>query len=144
MPASNYTQFAACDRSHGSSYSSEQQQLAKQATQRLTRALCFACFVAATAALQVDQWIETSSQLVSGQQFEALCGRLSDYLSLRSYFVGYGVTAADVAIWGQLQGERLLSLFLGCSQLGLGVALLLLCGLWRTSSRHGHLGEAAG
>uniref|UniRef100_A0A383W857 glutamate--tRNA ligase n=1 Tax=Tetradesmus obliquus TaxID=3088 RepID=A0A383W857_TETOB len=55
------------------------------------------------AACQVDQWIETSSQLVSGQQFEALCGRLSDYLSLRSYFVGYGVTAADVAIWGQLQ-----------------------------------------
>ncbi|KAF6254122.1 tRNA synthetases class I, catalytic domain-containing protein [Scenedesmus sp. NREL 46B-D3] len=55
------------------------------------------------AACQVDQWIETSSQLVSGQQFEALCGRLSDYLSLRSFFVGYGVTAADMAIWGQLQ-----------------------------------------
>jgi glutamyl-tRNA synthetase len=60
---------------------------------------------ASAAALQVDQWIDTSSQLVSGQQFEALCGRLSDYLSLRSYFVGYGVTAADLAIWGQLQGE---------------------------------------
>jgi hypothetical protein len=69
---------------------------------------CFALLLFPSAAvLQVDQWVETSSQLVSGQQFEALCGRLSDYLSLRSFFVGYGVTAADVAIWGQLQGEQL-------------------------------------
>eukprot|EP00775_Hariotina_reticulata_P007441 gene7441-7651_t len=55
------------------------------------------------AACQVDQWIETSTQVVSGQGFEALCNSLNGYLSLRSFIVGYGTTAADLAIWGQLQ-----------------------------------------
>lgn len=55
---------------------------------------------------QVDQWLDTSSQLVSGSGFEGLCSALDIYLSLRSFFVGYGTTAADLAIWGQLQGER--------------------------------------
>jgi glutamyl-tRNA synthetase len=55
---------------------------------------------------QVDQWIETSTQLVSGQGFEALCNSLNSYLSLRSFIVGYGTTAADLAIWGQLQGTQ--------------------------------------
>lgn len=53
----------------------------------------------------MDQWLDTSTQLVSGLGFETLCGRLNDYLSLRSFFVGFTTTAADFAIWGQLQGE---------------------------------------
>eukprot|EP00878_Enallax_costatus_P010415 GHUV01010871.1.p1 GENE.GHUV01010871.1~~GHUV01010871.1.p1 ORF type:complete len:501 (+),score=123.71 GHUV01010871.1:69-1571(+) len=55
------------------------------------------------AACQVDQWLDTSTQLVSGPTFEQLCQRLNSYLSLRSFFVGYSTTAADLAIWGQLQ-----------------------------------------
>lgn len=58
---------------------------------------------------QVDQWLDTSSQLVSGLGFETLCGRLNDYLSLRTFFVGFTATAADFAIWGQLHGEWWLS-----------------------------------
>lgn len=57
------------------------------------------------ARVQVDQWIDTSSQLVSGPGFDMLCGRLNDYLSMRSFFVGFTTTAADFAIWGQLHGE---------------------------------------
>jgi hypothetical protein len=54
---------------------------------------------------QVDQWIDTSSQLVSGPGFDMLCGRLNDYLSMRSFLVGFTTTAADFSIWGQLHGE---------------------------------------
>ena len=57
----------------------------------------------------MDQWLETSSLLVVGQGFDAMCSRLSDYLSLRSFFVGYSLTAADLALWGQLQGKESLS-----------------------------------
>lgn len=53
---------------------------------------------------QVDQWLDTATQLVSGLSFELLCGRLNDYLSMRSFFVGFTTTAADFAIWGQLHG----------------------------------------
>jgi hypothetical protein len=60
----------------------------------------------------VDQWIDTSGQLVSGPGFDMLCGRLNDYLSMRSFFVGFTTTAADFAIWGQLHGEA--SLLLVC------------------------------
>lgn len=55
--------------------------------------------------VQVDQWLDTSTQIVSGLSFEVLCGRLNDYLSMRSFFVGFTTTAADFAIWGQLHGE---------------------------------------
>jgi membrane protein implicated in regulation of membrane protease activity len=79
---------------------------------------------------------------VSGQQFEALCGRLSDYLSLRSFFVGYGVTAADVAIWGQLQGE-LAGQVVFAAVVHVSVYMMIYA-LRRNSSRRGHLGAAAG
>jgi hypothetical protein len=66
--------------------------------------------------LQVDQWLDTASQLVSGLGFEVLCGRLNDYLSMRSFFVGFTTTAADFAIWGQLHGEQQHTVSLGsCS-----------------------------
>jgi hypothetical protein len=60
----------------------------------------------ARARAQVDQWLDTASQLVSGLGFEPLCGRLNDYLSLRSFLVGYEASAADFAVWGQLHGAR--------------------------------------
>jgi hypothetical protein len=77
---------------------------------------------------QVDQWLDTSTQLVSGLGFETLCGRLNDYLSMRSFFVGFTTTAADFSIWGQLHGEiikalrMLLTAALHCGTL-LGIAL---------------------
>lgn len=54
---------------------------------------------------QVDQWLEFSSVLVSGAGLESACAVINDYLSLRTFLVDYSVTAADVACWGQLQGE---------------------------------------
>ncbi|KAF8056743.1 glutamate--tRNA ligase [Scenedesmus sp. PABB004] len=54
------------------------------------------------AACQVDQWLDVSAQLVSGQGFDGLCAALNGYLALRSFFVGHATTAADLAIWGQL------------------------------------------
>lgn len=42
---------------------------------------------------------------MSGSGFEAACKAANDFLALRTLLVGYGVTLADVACWGQLQGE---------------------------------------
>ena len=67
--------------------------------------------LSSTLSPQVDQWLDTSSQLVSGVAFEGLCSRLNDYLSLRSFFVGFDTTAADFAIWGQLHGEDTLIMY---------------------------------
>lgn len=33
--------------------------------------------------------------------------QVDDYLALRTLLVGYAVSLADLACWGQLQGERL-------------------------------------
>lgn len=55
-------------------------------------------------ACQVDQWLETSAQIVPGQTFEAMCSSLDAYLAMRTYLVGYAPTAADFAVWGALQG----------------------------------------
>jgi hypothetical protein len=55
----------------------------------------------------VDQWLETAAGIVSGAALESQCVALNDYLTLRTFLVGYGLTVADLAVWGQLQGERL-------------------------------------
>ncbi|KXZ44656.1 hypothetical protein GPECTOR_64g150 [Gonium pectorale] len=58
-------------------------------------------------ACQVDQWLETAAGIVSGAGLEAQCSALNDYLTLRTFLVGYSLTVADLAVWGQLQGSPL-------------------------------------
>ena len=61
----------------------------------------------ALSATQIDYWIDYATQNASaGANFEAVCNGINDYLALRSFIVGYSVSAADLALWGQLQGER--------------------------------------
>lgn len=55
------------------------------------------------AACQIDKWLEFMPNIVSGSALEFTCRSLDDYLSLRTFFVGYNLTIADIAIWGQLQ-----------------------------------------
>jgi len=39
---------------------------------------------------------------------EAVLLAINDYLTWRSFLVGHSTTVADVALWGQLQGEQVL------------------------------------
>ena len=60
----------------------------------------------ALSATQIDYWIDYATQNASaGANFEAVCNGINDYLALRSFIVGYSVSSADLALWGQLQGE---------------------------------------
>lgn len=52
---------------------------------------------------QVDQWLDISGSLTPGAAFEAACGSVSDFLSLRTFLVGFAPSLADVACWAQLQ-----------------------------------------
>ena len=54
--------------------------------------------------MQVDQWLDFSTAIVSGAGLEAVCGVVDQFLSLRTYLVGYKLSIADLHIWGQLQG----------------------------------------
>jgi hypothetical protein len=58
-------------------------------------------------ATQVDQWLAFAPQLVSGQQLESAVAAVNEFLSLRTFLVGYSLSLADLACWGRLQGERL-------------------------------------
>jgi glutamyl-tRNA synthetase len=53
--------------------------------------------------LQVDQWLDIAQTLVPGSGFEAVASAVNEYLSLRTFLVGYSLTLADVAAWAQLQ-----------------------------------------
>eukprot|EP00967_Tisochrysis_lutea_P073317 scaffold98133_cov20-Tisochrysis_lutea.AAC.3 len=56
--------------------------------------------------LQVDFWLDYVCQnVVPGSGLEAVLQSINDYLTFRSFLVGHATTAADVALWGQLQGE---------------------------------------
>ena len=59
---------------------------------------------AASANMQVDQWLDFSSAIVSGAGLEAVCGVVDQFLSLSTYLVGYKLSIADLQICGQLQG----------------------------------------
>ncbi|KAL0031306.1 hypothetical protein WJX79_002120 [Trebouxia sp. C0005] len=59
----------------------------------------------ALAAVQVDQWLDFSTAIVSGASLEAVCGIVDQFLSLRTYLVGYKLSIADLQIWGQLQAS---------------------------------------
>lgn len=59
----------------------------------------------ALTAMHVDEVLDFSAaNLVPGPNFETVCTRLNDYLSLRTYFGDSQVTIADLYVWGVLQG----------------------------------------
>ena len=54
----------------------------------------------------MDYWVDYASASVSaGVTFEPVCGKIDEFLALRTYLVGYTLTVADLALWGQLQGK---------------------------------------
>lgn len=54
---------------------------------------------------QVDQWLEFAPYLVTGGGLEPACATVNEALALRTYLAGYSLSPADIAVWGQLQGE---------------------------------------
>ena len=55
--------------------------------------------------LQVDQWLDFSPALGPGAGLEAACAIANEFLQLRTFLVGYRLSLADLACWGQLAGE---------------------------------------
>jgi glutamyl-tRNA synthetase len=55
----------------------------------------------------VDQWLEYAGSLAPGSALEAACAVANEYLQLRTYLVGYRLSLADLACWGQLAGAAL-------------------------------------
>ena len=55
---------------------------------------------------QVDQWLDFAASLAPGSALEAACAVANEYLQLRTYMVGYRLSLADLACWGQLAGAR--------------------------------------
>lgn len=53
---------------------------------------------------QIDEVLDFSSNLVAGPNFEPMCVRLNDYLSLRTFFGDVDLSIADLCVWGTLQG----------------------------------------
>ena len=53
----------------------------------------------------MDQWLEFVPHLVTGGGLEPACATVNEALALRTYLVGYSLSPADIAVWGQLQGE---------------------------------------
>ncbi len=59
-------------------------------------------------ASQVDQWLELalvrlSKKVTDEEAFNAALRLLDAHLTLRTFFVGYGVTLADIGVWGALK-----------------------------------------
>eukprot|EP00798_Chlamydomonas_sp_ICE-L_P023367 gene23367-30628_t len=62
----------------------------------------------ALSSTQVDYWVDyLSTSIQAGVTFEPTCMSLNDFLALRTYLVGYNITIADLALWGQLQGNTM-------------------------------------
>ncbi|KAJ6799508.1 glutamate--tRNA ligase, cytoplasmic-like [Iris pallida] len=53
---------------------------------------------------QIVELVDYSTAFSSGAEFEAACGCIDNYLSLRTFLVGSSLSAADVAIWSALAG----------------------------------------
>ena len=54
---------------------------------------------------QVDQWLDYAPYLAAGPGLESACSALNTYLAFRSFLVGYSISIADLACWGQLESE---------------------------------------
>ena len=59
----------------------------------------------ALSATQIDYWIDYAASASAGPNFEAVCNGINEYMTLRTFLVGYCLTVADLALWGQLQSE---------------------------------------
>ena len=57
-------------------------------------------------ALQVSSWLEYATYIVGGGALEPACRTLNEALSMRTFLAGYSLSVADMAIWGQLQGDQ--------------------------------------
>lgn len=54
-----------------------------------------------------DQWVDFAcASITSGLTFEPTLASLDNYLSSRTFFVGYSLTLADVAVWHALVSAR--------------------------------------
>jgi len=55
----------------------------------------------------VDQWLDFALKdlQVQGQQFVDACKYLNLHLMLRTFFAGYGLTLADIAVWATLKAH---------------------------------------
>ncbi|KAK9473235.1 glutamyl-tRNA synthetase [Dipodascopsis tothii] len=65
-------------------------------------------FYKGAATADVDHWIEFASAKLGVKDFKSLTPSLDElesHLNFRSYFVGYSLTAADVAVWGALRAN---------------------------------------
>ena len=56
--------------------------------------------------MQVDQWLDYSSEVVTGAGLTSVVQYINSYLSLRTFLAGYSMSLADVQVWGQLQGKQ--------------------------------------
>ncbi|KAH9320016.1 hypothetical protein KI387_021785, partial [Taxus chinensis] len=56
----------------------------------------------AFATAQIDEWMEYAPIFSSGVEFEKACTYVDNYLSLRSFLVGYSLSVADIAVWSGL------------------------------------------
>lgn len=55
----------------------------------------------------MDQWVDYAcASITSGLTFEPTLSALDAYLSTRTFFVGYTLTLADVAVWHALVSAR--------------------------------------
>ena len=59
--------------------------------------------------LQVKEWLSRASRLqaTDPKATEAQLLELDAHLTLRSYIIGYSLTAADVALWGAIRGNKI-------------------------------------
>ncbi|KAK7269497.1 hypothetical protein RIF29_22228 [Crotalaria pallida] len=53
---------------------------------------------------QIDEWLDYAPVLSSGPVFENGCKYIDGYLEKRTFFVGYSLSIADLAIWSGLAG----------------------------------------
>ncbi|KAJ9186076.1 hypothetical protein P3X46_005619 [Hevea brasiliensis] len=56
---------------------------------------------------QIDEWLDYSSILSSGSEFENACTYIDSYLEKRTFLVGYCLSIADIAIWSGLAATGL-------------------------------------
>ncbi|KAG0243638.1 tRNA synthetases class I, catalytic domain-containing protein [Mortierella sp. GBAus27b] len=58
----------------------------------------------------IDEFIDKSQEIVNSSDFKTLdviFQQLNHHLTLRSYFVGYKVSVADIALWGALKANAI-------------------------------------
>ncbi|XP_050221692.1 glutamate--tRNA ligase, cytoplasmic [Mercurialis annua] len=53
---------------------------------------------------QIDEWLDFSSILSSGSEFQTACTYIDGFLETRTFLVGYSLSIADMAVWAGLAG----------------------------------------